>query len=202
VPHQFFASSMLVTPVVSGLLGWEPDAPRRHAKLAPQLPADWHRVTLKGLRVGETRLDITIEQEPGRVSIRSSADGPPVTLEFAPVLPAGATIRTRTATETTWTGGLSVLPPAADRAPGDASASLRVIDVVWDGVEGWIDVEGTRGSGYELTLVGTLPAAVEGATLTRTGASRGTLRLALPGTPQSSARLRVRLDGRPGTGAR
>jgi len=29
VPHQFLASSMLVSPIVSGMLGWSPDAPRR-----------------------------------------------------------------------------------------------------------------------------------------------------------------------------
>ena len=38
VPHQFFATSMLVTPLLRGVFGWEPDAPQRRARLAPQLP--------------------------------------------------------------------------------------------------------------------------------------------------------------------
>jgi hypothetical protein len=41
VPHQFFATSMLVSPIVYGLLGREPDARGGGARLAPQLPPQW-----------------------------------------------------------------------------------------------------------------------------------------------------------------
>jgi glycogen debranching enzyme len=63
VPHQFFATSMLVTPLLRGMLGWAPDAPNRRATLAPQLPPSWDRMAVKNLRVGETTLDVVIERE-------------------------------------------------------------------------------------------------------------------------------------------
>ena len=67
VPQQFFATSMLVSPVAYGLLGFEPDAPAGRARLAPRLPPQWGRAHVTGLPVGAARLDVTIEQEPGRL---------------------------------------------------------------------------------------------------------------------------------------
>ena len=94
VPHQFFATSMLVTPLLRGVFGWEPDAPRGRARLAPQLPPDWPEAAVRGLRAGATTLDVEIAQKWGagggeqRVVIRS--DGPALELAFVPDVPAGA----------------------------------------------------------------------------------------------------------------
>ena len=46
VPQQFFATSMFATSVLSGLLGWEPDAMAGAARLAPQLPPQWVQIAL------------------------------------------------------------------------------------------------------------------------------------------------------------
>jgi hypothetical protein len=193
VPHQFFATSMLVSPIVSGMLGWTPDAVNGRARLAPQLPPQWDRVALKHLRVGDTTLDVTIEQRAGRLSIRPSMTGPRVDLELAPVLPPGATVKSRTATDVTWSGGLSVVPPASRLAPGDHSVGLRVIDVSWNGQMGTIEVEGVPGRTYEVELVGSLPATVEKGSLTRMSESRGLLRLSLPEASTPSVRTRIAL---------
>ena len=94
VPHQFFASSMLATPLLRGVFGWEPDAPLGRARLAPQLPPDWPGAAVRRLRAGETVLDVEIRQlwlvDGGerRTVIRS--DGPALELRFVPDVPAGA----------------------------------------------------------------------------------------------------------------
>ena len=94
VPHQFFATSMLVTPLLRGVFGWEPDAPRGRARLAPQLPPDWPEAAVRGLRVGATTLEVEVRQEweagggVQRVVIRS--EGPPLEVEFVPDVPVGA----------------------------------------------------------------------------------------------------------------
>ena len=116
VPQQFFATSMLATPVMSGLLGWVPDAPSRRARLAPQLPPHWARLSVRGLRAGATRLQAEIEQAPGRLTARLSAEGPELDLHFDPPLPPGARLvaatvdgrRVRTAVDT---------PDGAPRGP-------------------------------------------------------------------------------------
>jgi glycogen debranching enzyme len=91
VPHQFFATSMLLTPLLSGMLGWDPDAPRGRATLAPQLPPDWDRVGVSRLRVGATSLDVEITQEPGRYRVHVDASGPPLALDVVLPVPLGAT---------------------------------------------------------------------------------------------------------------
>jgi glycogen debranching enzyme len=90
VPQQFFATSMLLSPVVMGLLGWEPDAPHGRARLAPQLPANWDRVVIRNLRVGTTNLDVEIVQADTARSVTVRRRGPPVTLELVETLPPGA----------------------------------------------------------------------------------------------------------------
>ncbi|MGD2068663.1 MAG: hypothetical protein PVI57_08335, partial [Gemmatimonadota bacterium] len=90
VPHQFFATSMLAMPLLRGVLGWEPDAPLRRARLAPQLPPSWNRVVARRLRVGETELTVEMLREPGRAVTRVVAAGPPVTLDLVQSVPAGA----------------------------------------------------------------------------------------------------------------
>src|SRR5439155_1090241 len=52
VPQQFFATSMLLTPLVRGLLGWEADVPADRVRLAPHLPPTWDSVTVERLPGG------------------------------------------------------------------------------------------------------------------------------------------------------
>ncbi len=90
VPQQFFATSMLLSPVMLGLLGWEPDAPKASARLAPQLPPHWDRVVVRNLKVGETSLDLVLTQEAGRVGVDIERSGPEIALEVRLPTPPGA----------------------------------------------------------------------------------------------------------------
>ena len=99
VPQQFFATSMLLTPLTRGLLGWDANAPARRARLAPALPPEWARVEARRLRVGETSVDADIEQRPFSLTITIRASGPPVNLDLAPWLPPGHTNLAIRATE-------------------------------------------------------------------------------------------------------
>ena len=94
VPHQFFATSALVTPLLRGVLGWEPDAARGGARLAPQLPPDWPEVAVRRLRAGATATDVEIRQrwtaEGGERRTTLTVAGPPLAFEFVPDVPAGA----------------------------------------------------------------------------------------------------------------
>ncbi|MDE2796149.1 MAG: hypothetical protein OXL34_15130 [Gemmatimonadota bacterium] len=129
VPHQFFATSMLVTPLLRGVFGWEPDAPNGRARLAPQLPADWPEAAVRGLRAGATTLDVEIVQEFGegggeqRVVIRG--EGPPVEVDFVPDLPVGAT-GMRVNVEGTKVEGRA--GAGARRRPGLAPLRVRVTE--------------------------------------------------------------------------
>lgn len=183
VPHQFFATAALPSMFLRGTLGWEPEAPRRRARLAPQLPPSWPRVEASGLSVGDARLDATLERAPGRAALALAPDGA-VEVEWTCFLPVGARgVRARVdgaeapvdgsaaerdgavklvlpgdgeghVAEVTWAGGLEVEPPLAAPRPGDESRGARVLDLAASG-SGWaLTVEGPAGSETEIGLVG------------------------------------------------
>ena len=163
VPQQFFATSMLLSPVALGLLGWEPDAPRHRARLAPQLPPQWERMTVRNLRIGATTLQVEIEQtEHGRTT-RIIREGPEIELQLVESVPPGTLTHEAPATSeegatvihtdpretrverttrlvnatttfrTSWTGGLAVEPPTTSLEPGQVSGGLRILDFRRDG---------------------------------------------------------------------
>ena len=214
VPQQFFATSMLVSPIAYGLLGWEPDAPAGRARLAPQLPPQWQRLQVTGLPVGASRLDALIAQEPGRLSLRVQPRAGRVRLDVRPPLPPGARDVTATVdgartswvgggveialgdaprvVEFRWKGGLAVEPPVSALEPGQPDQGVRVLDFAAE-PGGWrLELEGPAGGSAVLRLHGEAPTSAEGATLRRAG----TLTEAKAEFPSSTApfsRVQVRL---------
>jgi glycogen debranching enzyme len=153
VPHQFFATSMVLTPLIRGLLGIDVDAPRRIVRIAPHLPPHWDSLTVRNLPVGSDHLSFTIRRGAGALTLGvddAQWRGAPFDLEFAPALPLGATpsvptpdiarhagdlhasVRARvagaTALRVSYTGGWSVRStgPAGARV-GERSQHVRVI---------------------------------------------------------------------------
>jgi hypothetical protein len=208
VPHQFFATSMLLSPVMYGLLGWEPHATAGTARLAPQLPPSWPRAAVRGLRVGRARVNVELERGPGRASATINATAP-LTLEVTLSVPAGArdvqvTLNGRPhdamggpgihdqqviapvaggpqpqILAVSWTGGLEVEPPRVTLTPGQTSSGLRVLDFAALR-SGWtLVVEGMAGR-YEVALVGERLAQVEGAEVVRREGDVTTIAVAFP----------------------
>jgi glycogen debranching enzyme len=192
VPHQFFATSMLLSPVFSGLLGWDPDASRAQARLAPQLPPGWDRVTVRHLRVGSSDLTATLARQAGRATVTLGATAP-LTLDFVQSLPAGArnaralldgkplSARSERGVhdemlevqvpvgsqpqklEFAWAGGLEVDPPRAALTPGQPSTGLRVLDFRATDAGWTLVVEGTAARRYQIPLVGEPVSRADGA---------------------------------------
>jgi glycogen debranching enzyme len=99
VPQQFFATSMLLTPLVRGLVGWDADAPAGRVTLAPHLPAGWDSVVIRRLPAGYGRYTVRLSRNDSSFSAdiaRTSSAGVD-SIVFAPALPLGATIRQVTA---------------------------------------------------------------------------------------------------------
>ena len=107
VPHQFFATSMIPTPLFRGLLGLSADAPRNAVTFAPNLPADWDSLSVREYPVGSSRLDIEIQRDPRALGVAQgepvtaslltamfhrSGEGGPLQMQFAPHLPPGSRV--------------------------------------------------------------------------------------------------------------
>jgi len=216
VPQQFFATSMLASSIAYGLVGWEPDAPAGRARLAPQLPPQWERVRVSGLRVGAARLDVEIEQGRGHLSLRLAPRGGPFSLDVRPAWPTGARDRTLSVdgtraaagegggtvvsldrrarvVEARWTGGLAVESPLAPLEPGQADGGVRVLDFEAT-AEGWkLLLEGPAGGSAAARLYGEAPASAEGATL-RAGGRVSEVAVSFPTTgagPFSTVEVRL-----------
>jgi hypothetical protein len=112
VPQQFFATSMILTPLLRGLLGVDVDVPARRVTVAPHLPADWDSVAAENIPVGRGRISIVVRRERGRMTLavrRVDGDGRPIDVAFSPALPLGARVT-----------GAGV---TSDRTPGDVHAT-------------------------------------------------------------------------------
>ncbi|MEO8621229.1 MAG: GH116 family glycosyl hydrolase [bacterium] len=151
VPQQFFATSMVLTPLIRGLLGIDVDAPRRHVTIAPHLPPDWDSVSVENVPVGSARVAFDIRRNRGNITLsvrRTGGDRAPLDVEFSPALPLGSRVAAGIETERTlgdvharlrgrltdvaelsvaYEGGWSIVPPRMPPAIGARSSAPRVV---------------------------------------------------------------------------
>ncbi len=81
---------MMVTPLARGLLGWDPNAPRGRALLAPQPHPEWEGFSVENLRVGKTRIRLKYRRDGEVVEVEMESQGPEVELTYIQGIPLGA----------------------------------------------------------------------------------------------------------------
>jgi hypothetical protein len=96
--HQVWSEAMVVSPIMRGLLGIEVNQSGRHLTFAPQLPADWDKVSALNVSAGDVRYDLAFERSAGKAIVRierrvqvNAATAARVTV--APAFPLDARIR-------------------------------------------------------------------------------------------------------------
>ncbi len=189
VPHQFFATSMVLTPFMRGMLGLDVDAPAGRIRLAPSLPPEWDSVRVEHIRVGKDVVSLLLTRKARTLAVefwREDGDaGRPLEIDFAPSLPLGADsiavssgdaatvehfpgavvahvraqLRERVRLFVTWSGGWEVQMPQAAPRIGDRSAALRVVSERMDGGKYVVQLEGRAGATYSIGVRG--PAATK-----------------------------------------
>ena len=173
VPQQFFATSMVLTPLIRGLLGISVDTPDRRVTLAPHLPHDWDAVDVDNIPVGAGRLSVSLRRSAGRITatVRRSGDGSPIEVVFSPALPLGAQVTSTGAGEATpyagdihatvrakvmdkaelivsYSGGWAIVPPSMPPRIGQRSEAPRVISERLDAGNYVVSLEGIAGRSY------------------------------------------------------
>ena len=182
VPHQFFATSMVLTPLLRGLLGIDVDVPRGRVTLAPHLPPGWDSVSVDNVPVGRNTISFTLRRTTSGMSAAVRRGGPdrsPLEVVFSPALPLGARVSGRGVTSTAtpgdvhvttgaritdssffevqYTGGWAILPPVMSAPIGGRSRAPRVLSerLVGSGSGGYryvIGLEGVSGQHYTFAV--------------------------------------------------
>lgn len=157
VPEQTWSSAAFLSASVQGLLGLRVDGVARQLDFAPHLPAVWDKVTLRRVRVGDSRMTLELTHTVGEVALRISNEGAPVRVSFDPELPLGAQVRTARLGEReiaatlvqhaqdahahvefdvprgdsvlrlAYSGGVAIVPPASHPAIGERSRGMKIV---------------------------------------------------------------------------
>lgn len=94
-PHQIWSAAMVVSPLMRGLLGLETDAIHHTVRFTPHLPADWKRLTVENVRIGESTLLMNYEKDealdektPGGIvlEVGRTSGNEECTFEFRPAI--------------------------------------------------------------------------------------------------------------------
>jgi len=104
--HQVWSEAMVVVPVLRGLFGIEVSGGGKELRFAPQLPANWDRVSVSNVAAGRARYDLSLERSAGQERIviarrerakSEAASGPEASgltrIVVAPAFPLDARVR-------------------------------------------------------------------------------------------------------------
>jgi glycogen debranching enzyme len=174
VPQQFFATSMVLTPLIRGLLGIDVDAPAHRLMLAPHLPPDWDSVRVDNVPFGSAVVDVTIRRTASGLTARVVRRGglsSPIDVTFSPALPLGSTssapmtttpgdvhatahgvLRDSLTLTVPFTGGWRLVPPPASPLIGDRSSAMRVLSERLVDGRYTATLEGRAGASYRLQI--------------------------------------------------
>jgi glycogen debranching enzyme len=173
-PHQCWSETMVLQPVIEGLLGLKVSAPDHSLTLSPRLPSDWDSLTVTGLHVGGQQIDFHMRRRSQTYSYIFKKTGvEPLEVTFSPSLPAGWQLLSVSVNdvpvEAEWhsadqnetaqlsfrlddscsvvfkgTGGIGVVPVLAQPKPGYRSEGFRIIDCKPEGKNYRVILEGNR----------------------------------------------------------
>ena len=175
VPQQFFATSMILTPLVRGLLGIDVDAPARRLTIAPHLPPDWDSVRARNIPVGSAVVDVALRRtiDGFRAELRRRGNGAPIDIVFSPALPLGAStalpttptagdlhatvrgvLRDTLTMDVGYRGGWSIVAPRNEVGIGDRSSAARVLSERLVDGKYTVALEGRAGRAYRFRFAG------------------------------------------------
>ena len=182
-PHQAWSETMVIQPVVEGMLGFRCDVMKNKCSLQPKLPPGWNHLKVRNLRMGSRRIHMEFERTDDEYRyILTNTSDKPVRMDFSPFLLPGTFVGDVKINGVTvpWTyedsdqgmalkipfflsdtdtvsiagyGGISVLPQEYDPMPGDSSSGVRVLNSAVVDGKYRIQLEGPAGKQGKIRLI-------------------------------------------------
>src|SRR5438046_636061 len=172
--HQVWSEAMVVVPVLRGLFGIEVSGGGKELRFAPQLPANWDRVSLSNVAAGRARYDLSLERSAGQERIviarrerakSEAASGPETSgltrIIVAPAFPLDAVERAEVTIESpaptvevvfAYDAGTDVYTQPEELEAGAPSQGLRIIHSRADANALHLTLEGIGGRSYSLRV--------------------------------------------------
>ena len=182
--HQAWSESMVLQPLLEGMLGLRVDAKTNRITLRPWFPPHWQNVRVRSMRIGTTRIDCSMQRQKNKTlfTFRTGASG--VTINFQPIMPLGTTVEEirvgrrstkvrklitsygespsvavkvekKTVVEVIHRGGVGIVPQLPDLKPGQTSEGMRIISEKYAKGIYELTCEGLPGKTYDLKIVDT-----------------------------------------------
>jgi glycogen debranching enzyme len=188
-PHQCWSQTMVLQPVIEGMLGLEADAMEKELLFAPSIPFGWDETGIRNIRVGNSLLACAMERGKETTVYAFENQGDAVTIDFSPLFMPGTEIlgleadgiavpyttsmeeqgvRVNCRTELsdrkelryTHRGGISLLPHHMKAGAGETSSGLRIISAGMVGNRYIIETEGAAAMQYHLEVICNMNAGI------------------------------------------
>ncbi len=182
-PHQCWSETMVLMPIIEGILGYDVNTSESLNSLYPCFPFSWDTVEIRGLRNGRHQINFKMERNAGKTLYYFNGDSVEQSIDFWPMFLPGTTINKvkingikapeqetislpqgeflvyrisvnpETLIEISHSGGISIIPPTEKPAKGEISRGIRIIDTNWEDNTYTIEVEGAPAMAYELEVI-------------------------------------------------
>ncbi|MFA7228948.1 MAG: hypothetical protein WC061_07930, partial [Melioribacteraceae bacterium] len=177
--HQAWSETMVLQPVIEGLLGIETDALKYSLNLSPQIPADWNTLKVERIKLGETSVNIEMNRLNGKTIFNFSTNSvKPVNVNFSPAFALNTgfgsikingklvtasqannssanlsfVLNKSAIVEIVHSNGISVLPHIESPRPNDVSKGFRILHDKIEGNDYIVEVQGISGSKNEMKI--------------------------------------------------
>jgi len=181
-PHQCWSETMVLQPIIEGMLGLEIFAQENRIILSPRLPQDWDSLTVRNIRMADKRIGFSFHHVSGKYIYDLTLQyGSSIKMDFMPVLPAGTQVKsvkidghdspfTFSKTDQNVTiflkvdlkkscqvvveteKGISVFPLVPEPKPGYSAAGTRILSAKLLENEYQIELEGVPGMDQTLKI--------------------------------------------------
>lgn len=74
-PHQIWSAAMVVSPILRGMFGLQTDAEKHLITFSPHVPADWTTFAVRGVRVGDCRVDFQYRKTADSIALAAKRSG-------------------------------------------------------------------------------------------------------------------------------
>lgn len=178
--HQCWSETMVLQPVIEGMLGFRSNALGNSLELCPRFPFDWDSCSVKNLCVGGIRVGFHMEKSDGK-TVYTFFSNKGVTVDFEPTFALGTqvtglkidgteqkyskhdnpeytTIKTevrvqnKTVVEVEYHEGVSVLPSFIPLEKEKPSSGFQILGQHLEGNSLVIELQGLPGKTYPIDL--------------------------------------------------